>query len=105
MKVERISKRNVVSEGLYAEGSRILRAHGGTSALLVDLDGIQTLRGSHNAQNAAAAIAACLAVGVSEEEVRAGLKSFPGSRNFPTMGATWLKCQRETMWVPNLLRS
>lgn len=28
VRVERISKRNVVSEGLYAEGSRILRAHG-----------------------------------------------------------------------------
>ncbi|WP_205292360.1 hypothetical protein, partial [Escherichia coli] len=39
VRVERISKRNVVSEGLYAEGSRILRAHGGTSSLLVDLDG------------------------------------------------------------------
>lgn len=81
VKVERISKRNVVSEGLYAEGSHILRAHGGTFSLLVDLDGIQTLRGSHNAQNAAAAIAACLAVGVSEEEIRAGLKSFPGLKH------------------------
>lgn len=81
VKVERISKRNVVSEGLYAEGSRILRAHGGTSSPLVDLDGIQTLRGSHNAQNAAAAIAACLAVGVSEDEVRAGLRSFPGLKH------------------------
>ena len=79
--VRRISKRNVVAEGLYAEGSRILEAHGGTSSPLVDLDGIQTLKGSHNAQNAAAAIAACLAVGVSAEEIRAGLKSFPGLKH------------------------
>jgi len=79
--VQRISKRNVVENGLYAEGTRIIEAHGGASALLVDLDGIQTLKGSHNAQNAAAAIAACLAVGVSKDEIRAGLKSFPGLKH------------------------
>ncbi|WP_320200475.1 UDP-N-acetylmuramoyl-L-alanine--D-glutamate ligase [Agrobacterium sp. rho-13.3] len=81
VKVTRISKRSVVADGLYAEGSRILKADGGKSSLLVDLDGIQTLRGSHNAQNAAAAIAACLAVGVSVEDVKAGLKSFPGLKH------------------------
>jgi len=79
--VRRISKRSVVADGLYADGSRIVEAHGGTSSPLVDLDGIQTLKGSHNAQNAAAAIAACLAVGVSREEIRAGLKSFPGLKH------------------------
>ncbi|SCX30740.1 UDP-N-acetylmuramoylalanine-D-glutamate ligase [Agrobacterium sp. DSM 25558] len=81
VKVSRISKRNVVADGLYAEGSRIMKAEGGTSSLLVDLDGVQTLRGSHNAQNAAAAIAACLAVGVSVDEVKAGLNSFPGLKH------------------------
>lgn len=81
VKVQRISKRNVVSEGLYAQDSQIMLAHGGTSSLFVDLDGIQTLRGSHNAQNAAAAIAACLAVGVSADDIRAGLKTFPGLKH------------------------
>ncbi len=81
VKVSRISKRHVVADGLYAEGSRIMKAEGGQSSLLVDLDGIQTLRGSHNAQNAAAAIAACLAVGVSVDEVKAGLNSFPGLKH------------------------
>ena len=81
VKVSRISKRNVVANGLYAEGSRIMKAEGGTSSLLADLDGIPTLRGSHNAQNAAAAIAACLAVGVSVHEVKAGLTSFPGLKH------------------------
>lgn len=79
--VRRISKRNVVADGLYAEGTRIIEAQGGTSAVLVDLDGVQTLKGSHNAQNAAAAIAACLAVGVSRDDIRAGLKSFPGLKH------------------------
>jgi UDP-N-acetylmuramoylalanine--D-glutamate ligase len=80
-KVIRISKRQPVADGLYAEGSRILRSEQGATSLIVDLDGIQTLRGSHNAQNACAAIAACLAVGVSEEEIRKGLQSFPGLKH------------------------
>ncbi|MDI7863784.1 UDP-N-acetylmuramoyl-L-alanine--D-glutamate ligase [Rhizobiaceae bacterium n13] len=81
VKVVRISKRNVLADGLYAEDSRIVEAQGGKSAPFVDLDGIQTLRGSHNAQNAAAAIGACLAVGMSPDEIRAGLKSFPGLKH------------------------
>ncbi|MCS4241196.1 UDP-N-acetylmuramoylalanine--D-glutamate ligase [Rhizobium sp. BIGb0125] len=81
VKVQRISKRNVVAEGLYAQDSQIMLAQGGTSSLFVDLGGIQTLRGSHNAQNSAAAIAACLAVGVSADDIRAGLKTFPGLKH------------------------
>jgi UDP-N-acetylmuramoylalanine--D-glutamate ligase len=78
VKVTRISRRNVLADGFYAEGSRIVQASIGATSIVADLEGIQTLRGSHNAQNAAAAIAACMAVGVSAEEIRAGLKSFPG---------------------------
>src|SRR5690606_6204779 len=79
--VRRISMRNVVADGLYAEAGRIIETHGGTSAEFTDLAGIDTLKGSHNAQNAAAAIAACLAVGVGADEIRAGLRSFPGLRH------------------------
>jgi UDP-N-acetylmuramoylalanine--D-glutamate ligase len=80
-KVVRISRRNVVADGIYADGARLIAAHSGGSREIADLSTIQTLRGSHNAQNAAAAIAACLAVGVSEEEIRAGLASFPGLKH------------------------
>lgn len=80
-KVIRISRRDVVADGIYAEGSRIFRAEGGTAKLFTDLDGIQTLRGGHNAQNAAAAIAACSAVGVTDDEIRAGLRSFLGLKH------------------------
>ena len=79
--VKRISRRHPVENGLYAEGQKILRASGGRVEPVADLNGIQTLRGSHNAQNACAAIAACLAVGVSEDEIRAGLRSFPGLKH------------------------
>jgi UDP-N-acetylmuramoylalanine--D-glutamate ligase len=77
----RISRQHALASGIYADGSRILRATGDTVAEIADLTGIQTLRGSHNAQNACAAIAACLAVGLDEAEIRAGLKSFPGLKH------------------------
>lgn len=80
-KVVRISKRQPLADGLYNDGHRIIEAHGGATAAIADLNGIQTLRGAHNAQNAAAAIAACLAVGVSPDEVRTGLASFAGLKH------------------------
>jgi UDP-N-acetylmuramoylalanine--D-glutamate ligase len=80
-KVVRISKRNVLADGIFADGARLLLTQGGTTREIADLSAIQTLRGSHNAQNAAAAVAACLAVGVSEDEIRAGLASFPGLKH------------------------
>jgi len=80
-KVVRISKRNVLADGIFADGARLMLARGGTTREIADLSAIQTLRGSHNAQNAAAAVAACLAVGVREDEIRAGLASFPGLKH------------------------
>jgi len=77
----RISKRDIRADGYYADGARIMAAAGGTARAVVDLTGITALRGAHNAQNAAAAIAACLAVGLGEEEVVAALKSFTGLRH------------------------
>ncbi|ASY63701.1 UDP-N-acetylmuramoylalanine--D-glutamate ligase [Sinorhizobium sojae CCBAU 05684] len=80
-KVARISRRHALADGIYAEGSQLMRAHGGTAVLVTDLSGIETLRGGHNAQNAAAAVAACLAVGVDEKEIVEGLTTFPGLKH------------------------
>lgn len=80
-KVTRISRRHPLASGIYAEGTKLVQASAGAALPIADLDGIQTLRGSHNAQNAAAAVAACLAVGVSVDEIRAGLASFPGLKH------------------------
>ncbi|MCM2294211.1 UDP-N-acetylmuramoyl-L-alanine--D-glutamate ligase [Allorhizobium sp. BGMRC 0089] len=77
----RLSKRQPLADGFYNQNHQIFRAEGGEARLIADLNGIATLRGSHNAQNAAAAIAACLAVGLSEDEVKAGLSSFPGLKH------------------------
>lgn len=45
---------------------------------LVSLEGIGSLRGRHNGQNAAATLAVCQALGLSEEQVLEGFQSFPG---------------------------
>lgn len=79
--VIRISRRQTLPKGLFADGSRIVRSDATGKGVLVDLTGIQTLRGSHNAQNASAAIAACLEVGVSIEDIRKGLATFPGLKH------------------------
>lgn len=77
-KLIRFSKDQVLENGFYAQGSQIYRAANGQSELLLSLEGIGSLRGAHNAQNALAAIAACLIVGLSLADITAGLRSFPG---------------------------
>jgi UDP-N-acetylmuramoylalanine--D-glutamate ligase len=77
-KVERVSVQGALRDGYYAQGSRILRAAGGKAEAVADLAGIGSLRGTHNAQNAGAAIAACLALGLDLAAIRKGLASFPG---------------------------
>jgi UDP-N-acetylmuramoylalanine--D-glutamate ligase len=60
--------------GVWAEG-RILRDEAG---IIADLDTARALPGSHNAQNAAAAAAVALALGLSRAEIAAGIADFPG---------------------------
>jgi UDP-N-acetylmuramoylalanine--D-glutamate ligase len=77
-KVVRVSVLAPLRDGFYAEGSRILRATGGKAFAVAQLAGIGSLRGAHNAQNAACAVAACLALGLELPEIQKGLASFPG---------------------------
>ncbi|WOC16995.1 UDP-N-acetylmuramoyl-L-alanine--D-glutamate ligase [Pseudochrobactrum sp. MP213Fo] len=77
-KLIRFSKDQVLANGFYAQGANVFQAEQGQATLLLSLDGIGSLRGAHNAQNALAAIAACLTVGLSLAEITAGLRSFPG---------------------------
>ncbi|HEX3502552.1 MAG TPA: UDP-N-acetylmuramoyl-L-alanine--D-glutamate ligase [Xanthobacteraceae bacterium] len=74
----RISVRRKLTSGLYAEGPHIIRAEASGSLEIADLTGIGSLRGVHNAQNAACATAAALALGSEPATIQAGLKSFPG---------------------------
>jgi UDP-N-acetylmuramoylalanine--D-glutamate ligase len=77
-RVVRISVRGKLSDGIYAEGGRIMRAQGGQAEAIADLAGIGSLRGLHNAQNAACATAAALALGLDAAAIQVGMRSFPG---------------------------
>jgi UDP-N-acetylmuramoylalanine--D-glutamate ligase len=77
-KVVRVSVVAPLREGLYAEGGRIVGAKNGKASAVAQLAGIGSLRGVHNAQNAAAAVAVALALGVGLPDIQKALISFPG---------------------------
>ncbi len=76
--VVRISVRRTLSNGLFVENGRIMRAGAAGPVPFAELGGIGSLRGRHNAQNAACAAAAALALGLEPAAIQAGLRSFPG---------------------------
>src|SRR5207237_4890568 len=73
-----ISVRNPLADGIYVEREAIVRASGGARSEIAKLGGIGSLRGLHNAQNAACASACALAMGISTELLQNSLRSFPG---------------------------
>ena len=76
--VIRISKRLPLTDGFFADGPVLMSAQEGRFQPVATLEGLDRLRGHHNAQNALAALAACLRVGLSPAEIQHGLDSFPG---------------------------
>ncbi len=77
-RVVRISVRHELSNGIYVANGRIMRATPAGVTLIAELGGIGSLRGQHNAQNAACAAAAALALGLEPPAIQTGLRSFPG---------------------------
>ncbi|HYC16405.1 MAG TPA: UDP-N-acetylmuramoyl-L-alanine--D-glutamate ligase [Pseudolabrys sp.] len=76
--VIRVSVVAPLREGYYTDGSRIVRAVNDRAQVVADLSGVGSLRGVHNAQNAACAVATCISLGVDLGAIQKGLKSFPG---------------------------
>jgi len=68
----------VIEDGYGVMDDQVVLFGAGEEDFIANLYGIATLRGRHNAQNAAAAVAACRAAGLSAEQIQAGLDSFPG---------------------------
>jgi UDP-N-acetylmuramoylalanine--D-glutamate ligase len=77
-RVVRISVRHELSNSISVAHGRIMRAISDGVTQIADLTGIGSLRGLHNAQNAACAAAAALALGLEPAAIQAGLRSFPG---------------------------
>jgi UDP-N-acetylmuramoylalanine--D-glutamate ligase len=76
--VIRVSVRRPLADGLYVEAEQIMRAAGGAARAIAHVGRIGSLRGAHNAQNAACATGAALALGLAPVQIQEGLRSFPG---------------------------
>jgi UDP-N-acetylmuramoylalanine--D-glutamate ligase len=76
--VARVSVEPLGVKGVFADGETLVGMTGVDAAPVANLSGIGSLRGAHNAQNAAAAVAIALALNVPPETIRSGLFSFPG---------------------------
>ncbi|MFL5177871.1 MAG: UDP-N-acetylmuramoyl-L-alanine--D-glutamate ligase [Microvirga sp.] len=76
--MRRISTERLDSKGVFAEGAALFRVDAAGPEAFADISGVRSLRGTHNAQNAAAAVAVADALGVSGQAIRAGLSTFPG---------------------------
>ena len=73
-----VSARRPLARGVYADRGSIFVAEDGASRSIATLDGIVSLRGTHNAQNAVAAVAAARALGMRSVTIADTLTSFPG---------------------------
>ncbi len=73
-----ISIKGIVPHGYVGGEKNVYRTGASEAEDIADLTGIGSLRGSHNMQNAIAAVAACSALGVDDKTLQEGLRSFPG---------------------------
>jgi UDP-N-acetylmuramoylalanine--D-glutamate ligase len=73
-----VSVERGLPDGLVRDGESVVVMRGGEAVERYELAGISSLRGAHNAQNAAAAIAAARALGLDPAVIQGGLRSFPG---------------------------
>jgi UDP-N-acetylmuramoylalanine--D-glutamate ligase len=74
----RVSGVHAVPGGVYVENARLIDARRTHPQRIASLVRHPTLPGAHNAQNAAAAAALALVLGIPAEDVAAGIASFPG---------------------------
>jgi UDP-N-acetylmuramoylalanine--D-glutamate ligase len=73
-----ISAGKAMGRGVYVLSGVLYDATGERTVEVADLTMARSLPGKHNWQNAAAAYAACLALGLSSEDASNGLMTFPG---------------------------
>lgn len=75
-RVMRIANHYDKTAWVYTE-DRVLKT-AGLDQFFFDLDRATALRGMHNSENAAAAVAVCLKMNVGPNSIASGLRSFPG---------------------------
>lgn len=80
-RVVRVSTRRTLADGVYVANGTVFEADNGASTEIARLGGVASLRGDHNAQNAAVAVAVAKKLGLSDDEIRRGLATFRGLRH------------------------
>jgi UDP-N-acetylmuramoylalanine--D-glutamate ligase len=90
--VSTVSTQPQVPSEFSMDGTWIVRG----GARIADLAGIRTLRGQHNAQNALAAVAAVLALGVPADAIQRGLATFPACRTGWRRSGARARCSSST---------
>ncbi len=78
VRVVGISGGTRVSGGVYAADGVLYDDTDGRNEAVMDLAGVETLPGVHNAQNAAAAYAAIRAICLKSQTITDGIRSYPG---------------------------
>lgn len=73
-----VSAHGPVAGGVYVEDGVLMDARDGIARPVMTMAEAHAMPGSHNGQNAAAAFAACRALGVAQDVVVEGIRSFPG---------------------------
>ncbi|MGF1543068.1 MAG: UDP-N-acetylmuramoyl-L-alanine--D-glutamate ligase [Parvularculaceae bacterium] len=82
-----VSARGALGRGVFALGGRIFYRLGDASGEAGDVSGVAALRGPHNGQNAAAALAAAMWEGVAPVGAARAMTRFPGlPHRMETMG-------------------
>lgn len=76
--VQHVSVNGTVETGVVAREGHLSVMENGHIVNEISLTGIPSLRGPHNWQNAGVAYALLASVGVSEDEIKKGMHSFPG---------------------------
>jgi UDP-N-acetylmuramoylalanine--D-glutamate ligase len=76
--VTRVSGLALPDQGVGVEGQTVVARTSGQNQIIADLSNARALPGSHNAQNACAATAVALSLGVEASVIGASLLDFPG---------------------------
>jgi len=74
----RIAGERELPSGIFAHHGRLIEAHDGAQSEVALLAGIDSLRGDHNGQNAAAAFACLRALELPAARIADAMKTFPG---------------------------
>lgn len=72
-----ISAKQKLTSGIFVLGGKLINSFG-LSPAMGDISRVKSLQGEHNGQNAAAAYAACYAMGCQHDAILAAMASYPG---------------------------